>query len=44
MALAEKNFENAKKCMESKSFTFYECFLEIADEEKFITEENLKKK
>ena len=42
MALAEKNFENAKKCMESKSFTFYECFLEIADEEKFITEENLK--
>ena len=41
MALAEKNIENAKKCMESKSFTIYECFLEIADEEKFITEENL---
>ena len=41
MGLAEKNMENAKKCLESKFFTFYESFLEIADEDKYITEENL---
>ena len=41
MALAEKNIENAKKCLESKFFTFYESFIEIADEEKYITPENL---
>ena len=42
MSLAEKNLENAKKISGSKNFTFYESFLEIADEDKYITEDNLK--
>ena len=41
MSLAEKNIENAKNCLNSKNFTFYEGFREIADEDKYITEENL---
>ena len=41
MDLAGKNKENAKNIMNSKSFTFYEGFIEIADEDKYITEENL---
>jgi Ca2+-binding EF-hand superfamily protein len=41
MTLAKKNRENAKNIMNSKSFTFYEGFIEIADEDKYITEENL---
>ena len=41
MSLAEKNIENAKNCLNSKNFTFYEGFTEIADEDKYITEENL---
>jgi Ca2+-binding EF-hand superfamily protein len=41
MTLAEKNRENAKNIMNSKSFTFYEGFIEIADEDNYITEENL---
>ena len=41
MSLAEKLMEISKKCLDSKFFTFYESFKEIADEDKYITEENL---
>lgn len=41
MNLAEKDIENGKNITGSKNFTFYESFLEIADEDKYITEENL---
>ena len=41
MSLAEKTTEIAKQCIGSKFFTFYESFREIADDEKYITEENI---
>ena len=41
LSLAEKTIDISKQCLNSKFFTFYESFKEIADEEKFITEENL---
>ena len=41
MSLTEKISDIAKQCMGSKFFTFYESFREIADDEKYITEENL---
>ena len=41
MSLAEKLMEISKQCLDSKFFTFYESFKEIADEDKYITEENL---
>ena len=41
MELSEKNIENGKDITGSKNFTFYESFREIADEDKYITEENL---
>lgn len=41
MSLAEKITEIAKQCIASKFFTFYESFREIADDEKYITEENI---
>jgi len=41
MELSEKNIENGKNITGAKNFTFYESFREIADEDKYITEENL---
>ena len=41
MELSEKNIENGKNITGSKGFTSYEAFREIADEDKYITEENL---
>ena len=35
--------ENSKKCFDSRHFTIYEAFVEIADEEGYITEEILLK-
>ena len=41
--LCEKCEENSKKCLNSKHFTTYEAFVEIAEEDGYITEENLMK-
>ena len=35
--------ENVKKCLESRHFTIYEAFVEIADDEGYVTEEILQK-
>ena len=41
MGLVESNYEIAKKMKESPFFTLYESFVEIAGNEKYITENNL---
>ena len=41
MELAAKCLDISKKCVACKHFTFYESFIEIADEEQYITEDNL---
>ena len=41
--LCKKCEEIAKKCSESRHFTIYEAFVEIAEEDEYITEEHLAK-
>ena len=41
--LCKRCDENIKKCLDSRHFTIYEGFVEIAEEEEYITEENFAK-
>ena len=41
--LCKKCEENSKKCLESKHFTIYEAFIEIMEEDGYMTEENFGK-